>query len=57
MAVVEVKLKAASIQARQIWQPSLPWPVYSTNGVSESRLVEAVEPAKRSEEVEDKSQP
>ena len=42
--VVEVQLKAASAKARQLWQPGLPWPVYSNNAVAESRLVESSDP-------------
>lgn len=56
-AVIEVQLKAASSQARQLWQPGLPWPVYSNNGIAESRLVEVVEPAKPPPEAKEKSQP
>jgi hypothetical protein len=37
---VEVRLKAAGSHVRQLWQPGLPWPVYSNNGIAESRLVE-----------------
>jgi hypothetical protein len=35
-----VRLKAAGSLVRQLWQPGLPWPVYSNNGIAESRLVE-----------------
>jgi hypothetical protein len=55
--VLEVQLKAASSQVRQLWQPGLPWPVYSNNGIAESRLVDVVEPAKNPEESKDKTQP
>jgi hypothetical protein len=55
--VLEVQLKAASSQVRQLWQPGLPWPVYSNNGIAESRLVEVSEPAKKPEEEKDKPQP
>jgi hypothetical protein len=56
-AVVEVQLKTASFQTRQLWQPGLPWPVYSNNGVAESRLIEVIEPAHRSNETGARSQP
>lgn len=54
--VLEVQLKAAGSQVRQLWQPGLPWPVYSNNGISESRLVEVTEPAKPPEKKKDKPQ-
>jgi hypothetical protein len=41
---IEVQLKAASVKARQLWQSGLPWPVYSNNGIAESRLVESFAP-------------
>lgn len=37
--VVEVQLKNGLQQVRQLWQPGLPWPVYSKNGSTECRLV------------------
>lgn len=42
---VEVRLKAAGRQVRQLWQPGLPWPAYSSNGVAQARLVRVI-PAK-----------
>jgi len=42
---VEVELKSgAKTRVRQIWVPDQPWPVYSTNGVSESRLLDVTIP-------------
>lgn len=43
--VVEVKLKSGERQVRQLWQPGLPWPVYSKNGSTECRLIKVI-PAK-----------
>ena len=41
---VEVELKSGPVsRVRQIWTPGNPWPVYSTNGTSESRLLEVKE--------------
>jgi len=40
--VVEVKLKSGERQVRQLWQPGLPWPVYSKNGSTECRLVKVI---------------
>ncbi len=40
---IEVRLTAASSNVRQLWQPGLPWPVYSNNRISQSRLITAVE--------------
>jgi len=37
--VVEVHLKTSERNVRQIWQPGQPWPVYSNNGQTVSRLV------------------
>lgn len=54
---IEVQLKAASTQVRQLWQPGLPWPVYSNNGIAESRLVEVQAPAKPPSQTEEKSPP
>jgi hypothetical protein len=56
-AVIEVQLKAAGLQARQLWQPGLPWPVYSNNGIAESRLVEEDELAKPSQDPQDEVKP
>ena len=47
--VVEVKLKSGEQQVRQLWQPGLPWPVYSKNGSTECRLVKVI-PAKEKTE-------
>jgi hypothetical protein len=44
--VLEVHLRATGSQVRQLWQPGLPWPVYSNNGIAESRLVEVSLPEK-----------
>lgn len=41
---IEVQLKAATSKSRQLWQPGLPWPVYSNNAVAESRLLESFDP-------------
>ena len=40
--VVEVQLKSGEQQVRQLWQPGLPWPVYSKNGSTECRLVKVI---------------
>jgi hypothetical protein len=40
--LVEVKLKASGRRVQQMWQPGLPWPVYSSNGVTQARLVRVV---------------
>ena len=37
--ILEVRLKAGRSQVRQLWQPGLPWPVFSDNGAAKSRLV------------------
>ena len=38
---IEVEIKNGTRNhVKQIWLPDTPWPVYSTNGVSESRLLE-----------------
>lgn len=55
--VMEVHLKATGLQVRQLWQPGVPWPVYSNNGIAESRLVEVVQPAKPPEGTKEKPQP
>lgn len=44
--VVEVRLKRFDRQVRQLWQPGQPWPVYSDNGITTSRLVE-IQPAEK----------
>jgi len=36
---VEVRIKGFDRQVRQLWQKGLPWPVYSDNGTTVSRLV------------------
>lgn len=43
---IEVELQggAAKSTIRQVWTPGSPWPVYSTNGISESRLIEIKNP-------------
>ncbi len=38
---VEVKMDAGPKTSRQIWTPGTPWPVYSANETSESRLIES----------------
>lgn len=40
--VVEVRLKSGHRQVHQLWQPGLPWPVYSKNGSTECRLVKVI---------------
>ena len=42
--LVEVRLRAGSRQVRQLWQPGLPWPAYSSNGVCQARLVRVIPP-------------
>lgn len=42
---VEVRLKTPGRQVRQLWQPGLPWPAYSSNGVSQAHLLRVI-PAK-----------
>ncbi|MDD3588523.1 MAG: hypothetical protein PHQ75_15180, partial [Thermoguttaceae bacterium] len=37
---IEVGMNGGLNEVRQVWTPGTPWPVYSTNGASESRLVE-----------------
>jgi hypothetical protein len=37
--VVEIRLRSAGRQVRQLWRPGLPWPVYADNGITVSRLV------------------
>jgi hypothetical protein len=41
---LEVRLKSAKQRVRQLWQPGSPWPIYSNNGATESRLVQVIEP-------------
>ena len=42
---VEVELKSGPrSRVRQVWVPDNPWPVYSTNGTSESRLLDVTIP-------------
>jgi hypothetical protein len=42
---VEVELKNGSTKrVRQLWLPGKPWAIYSTNGVSESRLLDVTLP-------------
>lgn len=55
--VIEVQLKAAGAQVRQLWQSGLPWPVYSNNGIAESRLVEVQAPTNPPSQPEEKSPP
>ncbi len=43
---IEVRLKTSSSHVRQLWQPGLPWPVYSDNGIAKSRLITEAEPSK-----------
>jgi hypothetical protein len=40
--VTEVRLKAFNRQVYQLWQPDLPWPSYSDNGSTVSRLVQVI---------------
>ena len=40
--VVEVRLKSGNRHVDQLWQPGLPWPVYSKNGSTECRLVKVI---------------
>lgn len=42
--LTEVRLHAGRRRVRQLWQPGLPWPVYSSNGVCQSRLVRVLPP-------------
>ena len=47
---VEVELKIGSkSRGKQIWLPDTPWPVYSTNGISESRLLDVTIPQQSEE--------
>ncbi len=39
-AGVEVEIRRFDRSVRQLWRGSLPWPVYSTNGRTESRLIQ-----------------
>jgi len=42
---VEVELhNGPTKRIRQLWVPDCPWPVYSTNGISESRLLDVTVP-------------
>lgn len=43
---VEVELQSGLSKStvRQVWSSDLPWPVFSTNGISESRLIEIKNP-------------
>lgn len=42
--VVEVRLKSALGQVRQLWQAGSPWPVYADNGTTIARLVKTTAP-------------
>ncbi|MFO0819460.1 MAG: hypothetical protein U1A77_16045 [Pirellulales bacterium] len=42
--IANVQLSAGQRKVRQLWQANLPWPAFSDNGVTRSRLVK-VEPA------------
>ena len=47
---VEVELRSGpKNRVRQIWTPDKPWPVYSTNGMSESRLLDVTIPQENQE--------
>ena len=47
---VEVELKIGTkSRCKQIWLPDTPWPVYSTNGISESRLLDVTIPQQSEE--------
>ena len=48
-STVEVQLKRFDRQVRQLWQPGLPWPVYTESGSTVSRLVKVI-PAKSESE-------
>jgi hypothetical protein len=54
--VVEVQLKSGQQQVRQLWQPGLPWPVYSKNGSTECRLVKVI-PAEQKPDEEREPEP
>lgn len=45
--VLEFRLKGPGRSVRQLWQPSLPWPVYSENGATTCRLVKVIPTAGR----------
>lgn len=45
---VQVRLEVGSRKVEQVWVSHKPWPVYSTNGLSVSRL-KHFEPAKKNE--------
>ncbi|MGE0756410.1 MAG: hypothetical protein AB7O38_05300 [Pirellulaceae bacterium] len=40
--VVEVQLKTADRQVKQLWQPGMPWPAYSNNGATVARLIKVI---------------
>ena len=40
--VVEVRLRGPGRQVRQLWQAGQPWPIYTDNGTTTSRLVKVI---------------
>jgi hypothetical protein len=42
--VHEVRLKSAEAEVRQLWKPGQPWPAYSDNGHTVSRLIKVLPP-------------
>src|SRR5206468_259639 len=45
--LAEIHLKTSERDVRQIWQASRPWPVYSSNGTTVSKLVRVLPRAER----------
>lgn len=45
--IATVQLKTSHRTVRQLWQPNLPWPAFSDNGVTRSRLVKVERAASR----------
>jgi hypothetical protein len=41
-ALVKVRIKGPGRQVSQLWRAEQPWPVYSTNGTTEARLIEVI---------------
>ena len=43
-STIDVRLKTARTSVRQLWQPGLPWPLYSNNGIATAKLVKVIQP-------------
>jgi hypothetical protein len=39
-----VRLETAERKVRQVWQPGMPWPSFSDNGDTVSRLIKVIPP-------------